>query len=116
MFTIQLIRQTLNNSAHLSQNGDWVGNTNFQNDITLAASSYNQLKTTTVASTTTSTTSIPTTSTSTNLVKPLNIIEGNSNDFTRVDNAAYRQDDQNYVQMDIRNAVSTSGSYTGISK
>ena len=59
---------------------------------------------------------MPTTSTSTNLVKPLNIIESNSNDFTRVDNAAYRQDDQNEAQMNIRNVVSTSASYSGISK
>ena len=115
MFTIQLIRQTLSTTAHPSQNGDWVGNTNFQNDITLATSNYNQLRTTTVALTTTSTTSIvmPTTSISTNLVKPLNIIESNSNDFTRVDT---REDDQNDAQMNIRNVVSTSASYSGISK
>ena len=56
---------------------------------------------------------MPTTSTSTNLVKPLNIIESNSNDFTRVDN---RQDDQNDAQMNSRNVVSTSASYSGISK
>jgi len=59
---------------------------------------------------------MPTTSISTNLVKPLNIIKSNSNDFTRVDNAAYRQDDQNEAQMNIRNVVSTSASYSGISK
>ena len=118
MFTIQLIRQTLSTTAHPSQNADWVGNTNLQNDITLATSNYNQLRTTTVALTTTSTTSIviPTTSISTNLVTPLNIIESNSNDFTRVDNAAYWQDDQNDVQMDIRNVASTLASYSGISK
>ena len=118
MFTIQLIRQTLSTTAHPSQNGDWVGNTNFQNDITLATSNYNQPRTTTVALTTTSTTSIdiPTTPISTNSVKPLNIVESNSNDFTRVDNAAYRQDDQNYVQMDVMNVVSTSASYSRISK
>ena len=118
MFTIQLIRQTLSTTAHPSQNGDWVGNTNFQNDITMATSNYNQLRTTPITVTTTSTTSIiiPTTSISTNLVKPINIVESNSNDFNRVDNAAYRQDDQNDVQIDISNVVSTSASYSGISK
>ena len=59
---------------------------------------------------------MPTTSISTNLVKPLNIIESNSNDFTRVDNAAYRRDDQNDVQIHISNVASTSASYSGISK
>ena len=118
MFTIQLIRQTLSTTAHPSQNGDWVGNTNFQNDITLATSNYNQLRTTTAALTTTSTTSIvtPTTSISTNLVKPVNIIESNSNDFTSINNGEYRQDDQNHVEMDIRNVVSTSSSYSSLSK
>ena len=84
----------------------------------MATSNYNQLRTTPIAITTTSTTSIiiPTTSISTDLVKPINIVESNSNDFNRVDNAAYRQDDQNEAQMNIRNVVSTSASYSGISK
>ena len=84
----------------------------------MATTNHNQLRTTPIAITTTSTTSIiiPTTSISTNLVKPINIVESNSNDFNRVDNAAYRQDDQNDVQIDISNVVSTSASYSGISK